>query len=103
QNESGHWIYEKDDKGLRLVGSRFSPVGQKAIWELQAAYNPQSVVVGSEALLSLPATLWNTETNSFQVVPRLFRMVNGKLVDVPVEASSAQVPPAPAPTPTPNK
>jgi hypothetical protein len=105
QHESGHWVYERDDKGFHLVVKDMTPAGLKAIWDLQAAYLPQSVKVGSDTLLSAPATAYSSETGQFRVINKFYRLSNDRLIEVPTEATPA--PPAPAPSsttgPTPNR
>jgi len=106
QHDSGHWVYEKDDKGFRLVVKDMTPTGLKAIWDLQSAYLPQSIKVGSDTLVSAPVTGYSSDSGQFRVVNKFYRMSNDRLVEVPMEATSpppAPAAPAPAPTPTPNR
>lgn len=87
QSASGHWIYEKGDAGLKLVGKEMSPEGLHAIWELQGSYMPQSLSVGGDTVLSIPSTRYSTETGLFQVVHKIYRRVEGKLVELPMESA----------------
>ena len=88
ESEDGHWIYERTDQGFRVVTKEISPAGLSAIWALQGDYTPASLTVGGEELLSVPSTMYSTETRSFQVIHRFYRIVNGKLQEVPMEEAA---------------
>ncbi len=79
---SGHWVYEASATGLKLVAKELSPEGLTAIWELQGAYQPKSILSGTEEILHLPNTRYSTETGSFQVVHKFYRMKDDKLVEI---------------------
>jgi len=83
--ESGHWIYESTDEGLKLLAKEWSADGLSAIWELQSEYTPEAVEVSGTKLVSVPATRYSTETGAFQVVHNFYRIDGDKLVLVPMD------------------
>lgn len=80
QNEYGHWIYKKENGGLRPVQQETSAAGLKAIWELQSDYVPTVITLDGESLLHFPMT--RSTEGSFQVVHHFYRMDDGKFVEV---------------------
>jgi hypothetical protein len=85
ENEYGHWIYKKENGGLRPVQQEMSPAGLKAIWELQSDYVPTVITLDGESLLHFPMT--RTDGASFQVMHHFYRMDDGKLVEVELQAA----------------
>ena len=88
QSSSGHWIYEAGPDGIKLLRKELSPEGFGAIWGLQSAYQPKSMVSGGEELVHLPNTAYSMDTGQFQVVHKFYRAKEGKLVEVPMGAAS---------------
>jgi hypothetical protein len=89
ETDTGHWIYDMSGEQPKAALSEITPEGLSAIWKLQGDYLPASLSVGGEQLLSVPSTRYSTETRSFQVLHKFYRLQDQKLVEVPMESVPA--------------
>ena len=89
ENDYGNWVYERMGNGFQPVVKELTPLGLKSIWELQAEFKPMELHTAEGDLVSVPGTPYSTDTGSFSVVYRFYRLENGELIDVPVKAPTA--------------
>jgi hypothetical protein len=90
QEPDGHWVYEAGEQGLTVRVKQMSATGLQAIWGLQGQFKPYSVEMGGVTLLNVSDTAYSTESGTFQVMHRFYRLAEEKLVEVKLEAAKAQ-------------
>jgi hypothetical protein len=90
QEPDGHWVYEAGDEGLTVRVKQMSATGLQAIWGLQGQFKPYSVEMGGVTLLNVSDTAYSTESGTFQVMHRFYRLADDKLVEVKLEPLKPQ-------------